>query len=162
MPDPNDPTLIAALDRQAAVLQNLYFPAQVLAALKLDDKASVTAARLFLARFREEAGQAGDGIERVLLDQLAVAHLTTAALHAQAAGATNSEFKQHYSNAAVRLVGAVCQLVSTLASYRASTRARPGKPDSGGARQGGVGRGPARAGGKANTQQASKGRRGRP
>jgi hypothetical protein len=51
-----DPGLISGLNRQASILGNVFFPAQVLAALSLDDTASVTAVRLFLLRFREEAG----------------------------------------------------------------------------------------------------------
>jgi hypothetical protein len=102
----------------------VFFPAQVLAALGLDDTASITAARLFLARFREEAGRAADSVEKVLLDQLAVAHLKVGELYALAAGATNLDFKSMYNNAAARLLGALCQLVATLASYRSSARSR--------------------------------------
>jgi hypothetical protein len=167
-PDLSDPACIAALNRQAAVLENVFFPAQVLAALGLDDKASISAARLFLARFREEAGQAGDAVEKVLLDQLIVAHLKIGELYALGAQATRLEFKQLYGNAAARLLGAVCQLVSTLAAYRAS--ARPGRReprvrDTEGA--GGPGceeerSGPAAGQENQHIQVARKGRRARP
>src|SRR5262249_45321198 len=66
--------------------------------------------------------------ERVLLDQLIVAHLKIGELYALAAETTRLEFKQLYSNAAARLLGAVCQLVSTLASYRSSRRPRRQRP----------------------------------
>jgi hypothetical protein len=106
------------------VLENVLFPAQVLGSLGLGEGTSVTAVRLFLARFREEAGAAGDGIERILLDQLVVAHLKVGELYALAAGATNLEFKALYHNTAARLLTAVCQLVATIGTYRASTRPR--------------------------------------
>src|SRR5262249_9959820 len=70
----DDPDCIAALNRQAGVIQNVCFPSQALAALSLDDTASVSAMRLVLARFREEAGSPSDPVEKLLLDQLMVAH----------------------------------------------------------------------------------------
>jgi hypothetical protein len=166
-PGLNDPAVIAALNRQAAVLENVFFPAQVLASLKLDDKASISAARLFLARFREEAGAPQDPVEKLLLDQLVVAHLKVGELYAQAAGATKLEFKQLYGNAAARLLGGVCQLVSTLAAYRAS--ARPGRREiraqdtegAGGRGPEEKGSGPAAGHEKQHTQVKSKGRRSR-
>jgi hypothetical protein len=125
----DDPAVVATLNHQAAILSNVFFPAQVLAALGLEEHASVTAARLFLARFREEAGQAADGVERVLLDQLVVAHLKIGELYALSTGTTNLEFKRLYTNGAARLLGAVCQLVATLAAYRAATRPRQKQRD---------------------------------
>jgi hypothetical protein len=111
------------------VLENVFFPAQVLASLRLDDKATVTAVRLFLTRFREEAGPPRDGVERILLDQVVVAHLKVGELYALAAATSKLEFKQLYSNAAVRLLEVLCRLVTTLTSYRASAsrRRRPGR-----------------------------------
>jgi hypothetical protein len=124
-----DPAVVATLNRQAAILSNVYFPAQILASLGLEEHASVTAARLFLARFREEAGQAADSVEKVLLDQLAVAHLKIGELYALSSQSTNIEFKKMYNNAAARLLGGVCQLVATLAAYRASARPRQKQPE---------------------------------
>jgi hypothetical protein len=123
-----DPAVIARLNRQAAVLTNVFFPSQVLAALSLEDHASVTAVRLALSRFREEAGPPQDGVEAILLDQLLVAHLKIGELHALAAQTPRLEFKQLYSNAGSRLIAAVCQLVTTLASYRSSVRPRRRRP----------------------------------
>jgi hypothetical protein len=128
----DDPTIAAVLNRQAAVLENVFFPAQALAALAMGDTTSVTAMRLFLARFRDEAGKAGDAVEKVLLDQLVVAHLKVGELYAHAASATNLEFKTMYGNTAARLVGCICQLASTLAVYRNSTRPRRAELEVGG------------------------------
>ena len=123
----NDPAVIAAWNRQEAIVSNAYFPAQVLDSFALGDLASVTAIRLFLARFREEAGASGDAVEKVLLDQLAVAHLKVGELYALVAGASNLEFKQLYYNAAARLIGSICQLVATLTHYRTGAQA-PRRP----------------------------------
>jgi hypothetical protein len=121
-PGLDDPHCIAALNRQAGVIQNVCFPAQVLASLSLDGTASVSAMRLVLARFREEADSPSDPVEKLLLDQLMVAHLKVGELYAQAAATPKLEFKQLYGNAAARLLGAICQLVSTLTTYRTATR----------------------------------------
>jgi hypothetical protein len=87
-PSLHDPAIVAGLNQQAGVLQNVFFPAQVLTALSLEEKGSVTAVRLFLARFREDAGPPGDAVEKLLLDQLVVAHLKIGELYALAATAT--------------------------------------------------------------------------
>src|SRR5262249_9588915 len=104
------------------------FASQMLAGLSLDGTASVTAVRLFFAHFRQEAGGAKDPVERLLLDQLLAAHVKVAELYALAAQTPRLEVKQLYGNAAVRLLGAVGQLVSTLASYRSSVRPRHRRP----------------------------------
>jgi hypothetical protein len=114
------------LNKQAAILENVFFPAQVLEAFSLGDNASITGVRLFLARFREEAGQAQDAVEKILLDQLIVAHLKVGELYALAATTPKLEFKQLYGNAATRLLVVICHLVSTLASYRTSIRPKAG------------------------------------
>jgi hypothetical protein len=123
-----DPAVVAGLSRQAMVLSNVFFPAQVITALSLGDQASVAAVRLFLAQFRVEAGGPRDAVEQVLLDQLIVAHLKIGELYALGAETTKLEFKQLYSNTASKLIAAVCQLVSTLASYRTSARPRHRRP----------------------------------
>ena len=120
----NDQANWAAINRQTGILKNAFFQSQVLTSLGLDDKASVTAVRLFLVQFREEAGASNDPVEKVLLDQLIVAHLKVGELYALAAETTKLEFKQLYSGAAARLLSGICQLVSTLTSYRASLSSR--------------------------------------
>jgi hypothetical protein len=127
-PSLTDPATVAGLHRQSMVLANVFFPAQVITALSLGEQATVTAVRLFLAQFREEAGGPRDAVEKVLLDQLIVAHLKIGELYALGAETAKLEFKQLYSNAAARLLGTVCQLVSTLASYRSSRRPRRRRP----------------------------------
>src|SRR5262249_39120398 len=89
-----------------------------------DDTMSVTAVRLFLARFREEAGTPRDAIEKLLLDQLIVAHMQVGRLYALAAATDRPEVAASYLNTASRLVASVCQLVATLAGYRKAVSPR--------------------------------------
>ncbi|MCI0457348.1 MAG: hypothetical protein L0Z62_10295 [Gemmataceae bacterium] len=55
---------------------------------------------------------------------LGVAHLKVGELYALAAAAPQLEFKQLVSNGAVRLLEAICRLVTTLASHRAASKPR--------------------------------------
>jgi hypothetical protein len=164
----NDPAAVATMNRQAAVLENALFPRQLISALGLGEGASLLAVRLFLIRFREEAGSPQDAIEKLLLDQLILAHLKVVELHALGAEATSLDFKALYSNSAARLLGVICQLVATLTTYRAATRPRSN-------RRAKTGRAAKRGGGKTvarnrdgtvgeektDTEQASKAKKGR-
>ena len=119
-PLPLNDSVIAAMNRQASVIGNMFFPGQVIGSLSLGDQTSITSVRIFLARFREEANGTGDPVEKLLLDQLIVAHLKVGELYAHSAGVQDLGFKQMYNNAAVRLLSTICQLVSTLSAYRAT------------------------------------------
>jgi hypothetical protein len=119
-----DPATLAELNRQTSVLQNVLFASQARASLSLDGTASISSFRVFFARFWSEAGSPRDPVEKLLLEQLAVAHLKVGELYALAAAVKALEFKQLYGNAAVRLLGMVCQLVGTLATYRNAARPR--------------------------------------
>jgi len=115
-----DQDVAALLNHQAGLLQNVLFPAQVRNSLSLEGKACITAVGQFLAQFAKDAGEAADSVERVLLQQLAVAHLKVGDMYALATASTDLEFKQLYNSMAVRLVESICKLTSTLASYRSS------------------------------------------
>jgi hypothetical protein len=125
-PSVSDPAAIASWNTQATILENTVFPAGILAGLSLDKTATITALRVLFIRFREEAGGSGsqDSVEKLLLDQLLAAHMKVAELYALAAESKQLDFKALYSNAAARLLSSICQLVTTLTSYRTSTRGR--------------------------------------
>lgn len=118
----NDPAVLKVLNQQASVLENVFFPLQVIKTLGIEQKASVLSVRIFLGRFREQAGFSGDAVEKLLLDELCLAHLKSGELHALAAASTTLEYKQLYLSSQSRLVGAICQLVSTLTNYRSAQR----------------------------------------
>jgi hypothetical protein len=120
----SDPAVVASRNKQATILENTVFPAGILAGLSLDKTATVTALRALFIRFREEAGGSRDSVEKLLLNQLLAAHMKVADLYALAAESKQLEFKALYTSAAARLLSSICQLVTTLTSYRASTRGR--------------------------------------
>lgn len=117
-----DPAATAALNREAAILENVYFPGQLAAALGLDDTLSIMGVRLFLARFRRDVGTADDPIERQLVDQLALTHLLISRLQAQATGAEKLEFKKLYLQAAAQLLSEHRKAALDLQAYRKASR----------------------------------------
>jgi hypothetical protein len=120
-----DPAFATLVNRQEAVLRDVLFPSKILESFTPGERTCVTAMRALLVRFSDEAGGAGDGIERVLMDQLIVAHLKVGEMYALASETTNLDFKQTYINAAVRLVGCLCQLTAALTTYRAAAARLP-------------------------------------
>lgn len=120
--DGKDSSTVSSLNHETAVLQDMLFPAQLRAALSLNDRVSISASRQFLSHFREEAGQTGDAVENLLLDQLVLTHYKIGELHLKAAGTSNVEIEHAYNSAAARLLACVCQLVSTLTAFRTSKK----------------------------------------
>lgn len=123
-----DPETVAAWNRQALAYDNLVFPGNVVQALGLDDSMSLTGTRLAFTQFRQDAGGVDDPVERVLLDQLHLAHLVSSKLHADAEKAKQLEFKKLFTGAAARLMTETCRTAEAIMSIRASrghTKARP-------------------------------------
>jgi len=112
------------MNHQAAVVRNVYFPGQMIIALGLDGTINLIAARLFLEQFRHDAGASEDPVERLLLDQLALAHLRLGRLQAQAEQAQQLEFKKLYLDAVARLLGEVSKMALVLPEYRRRSRSR--------------------------------------
>jgi hypothetical protein len=123
----DDPALVAALNHQAAVVENVYYPSMTLASLGLDENTSIIGMRLVLARFKEAAGNPSDPVERLLLDQLATAHFKIPALFARSEEATSIDFKALYLSAATKLLSTLGQLVTVLSTYRTSRSAGGGR-----------------------------------
>jgi len=125
----DDPAVAAALNQQAAVLQNAFFPNSMIGALALpEEKVAVTAVRIFLARFRRDAGEPADSVERLLLDQLAFAHLRVGQLHALAEEAPQLDFKKLYLHNAARLLAEIDKTVLTLIAYRDAQKRHQRRP----------------------------------
>jgi hypothetical protein len=77
------------MNRQALRLETTFFPILFSQALSLDGHVDVTAVRLFLIQFREDAGSPHDAVERVLVDQLAMVHLKIAEMYSLAAATSD-------------------------------------------------------------------------
>ena len=106
-----------ALDQPAA---RQHFHAQIVAALGPLTEVTLSAVRVYLAQFREDAGAPTDPIVKILTDQVASMHLLIGSTHGKAANTINMDQRMTYQNYALRLQSSMCNLISTLSQYRNS------------------------------------------
>jgi hypothetical protein len=102
---------------RAAVLRQGFVPACMATALGCNGQFDASAFRLYLEAFVRDAGDPRDPVERVLVEQLAFAHLRLADLHAQAAGAKAVEAIKVLTAASARLLAEVRRLGLTLRAF---------------------------------------------
>lgn len=107
--------------QQAELLRLAYVPACLATALGMDARFDGSACRLYLDQFIAAAGDPQDPVERTLIEQVAVARLRLADLHAQAAQAKSVEAAKVYAGATARLLGEVRRVALTLREYRGRT-----------------------------------------
>jgi hypothetical protein len=112
----------------ADVLRRVYVPASMADAVG-NPRFDAGSFRAYLDRFIEDAGSPRDPVHRVLLEQVAIAHLRLGDLQAQALKAKQVEFIKAYSAAAARLLGEVRRTATALREYpiqgRSPTSAGP-------------------------------------
>ena len=111
----------AALNKaqqQANVVREAFFPSMMAAAIPVTKDIGASAFRLYLNQLLQDAGNPTDPIERMLLEQLALAHYRIAELHVQVEQSRTAEEVKVYSTAAVRLTGEFRRLALALRQYR--------------------------------------------
>src|SRR4029077_19969518 len=89
----------------AEILRTVIFPGRMAAALGLDSIVESPAYRIYLDRIMDDAGNPSDPIERMLLEQLTLAHFRIADLHVGASTAKGIEAMKIYNSGASRLLG---------------------------------------------------------
>ena len=116
-PQPGARTFESQADLDAAVLGELFWPASLAASLR-EGLGKKAAAKIVYEKYLAAAGAPTDPVERMLLEEVWLAHHQVADLHVQAAKATNAEVTRIYSAAAVRLMGEVRRTALALRLYR--------------------------------------------
>jgi hypothetical protein len=111
----------------AQVLREQLFAALMADALGYDDPFDGPAARAYLERLCEDAGNPRDPIERMMVEQLAVAHFRIVQLHVRAQKAQGVEAAKLYNGAAARLLGEFRRTALGLRAYR--SRLPEDRPD---------------------------------
>src|SRR5262245_45301212 len=91
--------------QQADALREVLFAGLMADALGLNTLFDGHAIKVYLERLLEEAGRPHDPVERMMLEQLAVAHFRIAQLHVGAGQAKGAEAVKLYNAAAARLLG---------------------------------------------------------
>jgi hypothetical protein len=104
---------------QAEVLNKMVFPTMMSEAVEISQYINGSACRIYLERFLVDCGNPTDPVERMMLEQLALAHFRTGQLHAKAGITENAEAVKLLSAAAARLLGEFRRTALALRVYRA-------------------------------------------
>jgi len=91
--------------QQAEFLRDGIFPALMASAVQLDKFVDTAAFKVFLDRLYEDAGRPTHPIAKMMLEQLALAHLRIVQIQVQAAHAQGMEAAKIYNSMASRLLG---------------------------------------------------------
>lgn len=110
--------ILARAERKADIIRTLAFPAAMATAIPVGKDIGAAAFKVYQDRLLREAGSPTNPVEIMLLEQLSLAHLRVAQLHAQAELAKSIEETKVCSTAATRLTGEVRRLALALKAYR--------------------------------------------
>jgi hypothetical protein len=122
MPPPGlDEARHAAAQRSAhggEVLREGVFPALMATSLALDKFFDSNAYRVYLAGVMRDLGDPKDPIERMLIEQLCLAHFRVAQLHGAAGQASGLEGMKLLNTVAARMLGDMRRTALSLKAYR--------------------------------------------
>lgn len=97
------------------------FSALMASALNLDKYFETGAYRTYLAGVMHDLGNPTDPIERMLIEQLCIAHFRVAQLHAGAGQAQGLEATKLLNTVAARMLGEMRRTALSLKTYRSTT-----------------------------------------
>ena len=103
---------------QAEVLREGAFSALMATALNLDKYFDTGAYRVYLAGVMHDLGDPKDPIERMLIEQLCLAHFRVAQLHGAAGQASGLEGTKLLNTVAARMLGEMRRTALSLKAYR--------------------------------------------
>jgi hypothetical protein len=103
---------------QAELLREGVFPALMASAIALDKFFDAGAFRVYLARVLADLGNPADPIERMLVEQLCMAHFRVAQLHAGAGQAVGLEATKLLNTVVARMLGEMRRTALSLKAYR--------------------------------------------
>jgi hypothetical protein len=104
--------------QQAEVMRQTLFPAMMADALGYEGTFEGRAYKVYLERLLEDAGNPRDPIERMMLEQLALAHFRIGQLHVSAGHARSTEAAKIYNSGAARLLGEFRRTALALRVYK--------------------------------------------
>jgi len=109
---------LAKATREGNIVRTMAFPAAMASALPIGNEVGPSGFKLYLDQLVQDAGAPTDPVERMLLEQLALAHQRVAKLHAQAEEAKSADAAKVYLVAAIRLTGELRRLALAVRQYR--------------------------------------------
>lgn len=105
--------------QQAQIMSENLFPAMMADALGYEGTFESRAYKVYLARLLEDAGNPADPIERMMLQQLGLAHFRLGQLHAAAGHSKTLEAVKIYNSVTARLWGEFRRTALALRLYKA-------------------------------------------
>lgn len=109
---------MAKVQKEADIIRDLAFPAAMAGCIPLGSEIGSSAWKVYLDEFVRDTGDPTDPIERLMVQQLALAHHRIGQLHIRAESADSVEAAKQYAAAAVRLTGEFRRLALALRQYR--------------------------------------------
>lgn len=106
------------LAQQAEHLRNNLIPAMMTQIVGDEETFDASGFRTFLDRLMDDAGNPNDPVERMLIQQLAMAHFRIGELHIKATEAKSVELVKAYNSAASRLLGEFRRVALAISTYR--------------------------------------------
>jgi hypothetical protein len=102
--------------REATIVRDYLFPTQL--ATLVGEQFRWPGLRVFVNSIMNEAGNPADPVERMMLEQLIMAHQRLCKLHVQADAAKTPESQKVLNTAATRLMGEVRRMALSIRQYR--------------------------------------------
>ena len=112
---------LSKAEREADIIQDVLFAASMAGSISAGDSVSSSGFKVFLERLLKQAGDPTDPVERMMIEQLALAHYRIAQLHVQAAKADTVDAAKQYSAMAIRLTGELRRMSLAIKQYRQPT-----------------------------------------
>jgi hypothetical protein len=110
--------VLACVQRKAGILRDCAFATAMAISIPIGKDAGAAGFKLYLDRLLKDSGDPTDPIERMIIEQIALAHHRICQLHIQVELAKTAEAAKVYSTAAVRLTGEFRRLALALRNYR--------------------------------------------
>ena len=127
-PAQRQPTTDERIAHRANLVKTSVFARAMASTIELDDSFDTSVFQSYLEQMQIEAGDASDPIERMMIEQLAMAHLRIGDLHLHAAHATGSELIKILNAATMRALSEFRKTALALAAYRERGKQSPKNP----------------------------------
>ena len=103
---------------QADLIRDAAFAALMASSVPIGKEVAASGFKVYLDRLREESGNPNDPIERMMIEQIAMAHFRIGQLHARAESAKTAEESKIFLGAAARLTSEFRRLALAVKQYR--------------------------------------------
>jgi len=109
---------MAKAESEADIIEHAVFAASMASSITVGNDVSASGFKVYLDRLLEQAGNPTDPLERIMLQEVALAHYRIAQLHAKAAEARTVDAAKQYSVVAIRLTGELRRMFLAIKQYR--------------------------------------------